>query len=432
MTDVQEFPQELQIERLGQRGEGIARVDDKTVFVSYALAGESVLAEVDGERGQLIEILKPSPDRIAAICPYYGTCGGCAVQTLEASAYAAWKRDLVVATLQHAHVEADVGAKVGTLVDAHGDGRRRATFHARYGKRGEVDVGYMKARAHEIVAIDHCPILAPEMSGALPAARAIAKALKASSKPLDILVTATLTGLDIDVKGHGPLTPQQMDTLSAVAAVHDLARLSNHGLLVIERRTPLLRMGNANVAPPPGAFLQATEAGETTLAETVREATTGRRRILDLFAGAGTFSLRLAEAANVHAVDSDAAALAALARAAKNTPQLRPVTTEARDLFRRPLAGAELDAYDAAIFDPPRAGAEAQAKALAASTVPLIVAVSCYPASFARDVGLLTAAGYELASVTPFDQFRYSPHVEIIGVLRKTETKSRRNRRLLS
>ncbi len=428
MTDVQEFQQELQIERLGQRGEGIAHSEGKTVFVPYALAGETVLAEIDGERGQLIEILTPSPDRIAAICPYYGTCGGCAVQTLEASAYATWKRDLVVAMLKHARVEADVAP----LVDAHGDGRRRATFHARYGKPGEVDVGYMKARAHEIVAIEDCPILAPDMSGALPAARAIAKALKVSGKPLDILATATLTGLDIDVKGHGSLNPQQMDTLSAVAAVHDLARLSNHGLLVIERRPPLLHMGSADVAAPPGTFLQATEAGEIVLAETVREATAGKRRILDLFSGVGTFSLRLAETANVHAVDSDAAALAALARAAKNTPQLRPVTTEVRDLFRRPLVGTELDTYDAAIFDPPRAGAEAQAKALAASAVPLIVAVSCYPASFARDIGLLTAAGYELASVTPFDQFRYSTHVEIIGVLRKGGTKSRRNRRLLS
>lgn len=420
--------QDLQIERLGQRGEGIARVDGKTIYVPYALADETVRAEVDGERGQLVEILKPSPDRIAAICPYYGTCGGCAVQTLDAPAYAAWKRDLIVATLKHAHVEADVG----TLVDAHGDGRRRATFHARYGKRGEVEVGYMKARAHEIVAIEACPILAPSMAGALPAARAIATALKASGKPLDILVTATLTGLDIDVKGHGPLVPQQMEKLTAVAAAHDLARLSNHGLLVIERRAPILCMGNAEVALPPGAFLQATEAGEIALAGTVREAAAGKRRILDLFSGVGTFSLRLAESAHVHAVDSDAAALTALSRAAKDTPQLRPVTIEARDLFRRPVAGTELDAYDAAIFDPPRAGAEVQAKALAASAVPLIVAVSCNPASFARDVGLLTAAGYELAGVTPFDQFRYSPHVEIIGILRKAAVKSRRNRRLLA
>jgi 23S rRNA (uracil1939-C5)-methyltransferase len=427
MTEMQDLQQDLQIERLGQRGEGIAHADGKTIYVPYALAGETVRAEIDGERGQLVDILKPSPDRIEAVCPYYGTCGGCAVQTLDAPAYATWKRDLVATTLKHARVEAEVGA----LVDAHGDGRRRATFHARYGRRGEVDVGYMKSRAHEIVAIEMCPILAPSMAGALPAARAIAQVLKASGKPLDILVTATLTGLDIDVKGHGPLAPQLMEKLTSVAATQNLARLSNHGLLVIERRPPLLRMGRAEVTPPPGAFLQATEAGEIALADTVREATAGSRRILDLFAGVGTFSLRLAESAHVHAADTDAAALAALARAAKDTSDLRPVTTETRDLFRRPLAGTELDAYDAAIFDPPRAGAEAQAKALAASAVPLIVAVSCNPASFARDVGLLAAAGYELAQVTPFDQFRYSPHVEIIGILRKA-AKSRRNRRLLA
>lgn len=424
MTDIRD----LQIERLGQRGEGSARVDGKTVYVPYALAGETVRAEIDGERGQLIEILSPAPDRIAAFCPYYGICGGCAVQTLAAPAYAAWKRDLVGAALKHAHVEAEIDA----LVDVHGAGRRRATFHARFGPRGEVALGYMKARAHEIVAIEDCPILAPDMAGALPAARDLAAALKTSRKPLDIFVTATLTGLDIDIKGHGPLTPQQMERLTALAGAHDLARVSNHGLLVIERRMPLLRMGCADVAPPSGAFLQATEAGEITLAAKVRDAAQGQRRILDLFAGVGTFSLRLAEEAQIHAVDADAGALAALARAAKGVPQLRPVTTETRDLFRRPVMGGELDAYDAAIFDPPRAGAEAQAKALAVAAVPLVIAVSCYPASFARDVGLLTAAGYELAGVTPFDQFRHSPHVEIIGILRRADKKPRRNRRLLA
>ncbi|QXX73418.1 class I SAM-dependent RNA methyltransferase [Methylovirgula sp. HY1] len=417
----------LQIERLGQRGEGIASGAAGPIYIPYALEGETILAEIVGERGRLIEILEPSPERITAFCPHYSICGGCAVQALAASAYAEWKRGLVVSALRHANVTAEVGE----LVDAHGDGRRRATFHARFGSKGEAEVGFMKARAHEIVTLESCPILAPQMAGALPAAWAIAETLQAGRKPLDILVTATLSGLDVDVKGYGPLPSARADQLMLVAKAQDLARLSNHAVLVIERRAPILRMGKTEVSPPPGAFLQATEAGEAALAETVLAALSASRRALDLFAGVGTFSLRLAASTQVHAVDSDAAALAALARAARSRSGLRPVTVEARDLFRRPFAAAELAAYDAVIFDPPRAGAEAQARALAASAVALVAAVSCSPASFARDTALLVAGGYEIESITPFDQFRHSPHVEIVGILRRPEKKLHRNRRLL-
>lgn len=418
---------QLQIARLGQRGEGIAQGESGPVYIPYALAGETVLADVEGDRGQLVEILTPSPERIAAFCAHYGICGGCAVQTLAPAGYSSWKRGLVRNALQNAGVTAEVR----DLVDAHGVGRRRATFHARFGSKGEAHVGFMKARAHEIVTVDACPILAPQMAGALPAARAIASILQAARNPLDILVTATVTGLDIDIKGHGPLTPALTDALTGVAEEHDLARLSNHGLLVIERRAPILRMGKAEVSPPSGAFLQATEAGEIALASAVATHFSGARRVLDLFAGVGTFSLRLAETAQIHAVDSDAAALAALLRAARERRDLRSVTVETRDLFRRPLSGAELAPYDAVVFDPPRAGAEAQAQALAAVTVPLVAAVSCNPASFARDVALLTAGGYAIESITPFDQFRYSPHVEMVGILRRDVKKPRKGRRLL-
>ncbi len=165
----------LEIERLGQRGEGIAHGADGLIFVPYALAGETILAEIDGTRGRLVEVLKPSPERIAAFCPHYGTCGGCAVQTLAAPAYAAWKRGLLIQALQYAKITADVGE----LVDAHGKGRRRANFHARYDNRGKAKVGFMQARAHDVVELESCPILAPSMQGAVAAARALATALQA-------------------------------------------------------------------------------------------------------------------------------------------------------------------------------------------------------------------------------------------------------------
>lgn len=417
---------ELNIERLGQRGEGIASSASGPVYVPYALPGDRILADVAGARGRLVEILAPSPDRIAAFCPHYGVCGGCAVQALAPLPYGAWKRGLLVHALRHAKIDTEVA----DLVDAHGLGRRRATFHARYDARGGASVGFMQARAHDVIDLGACPILAPQMRGALAAAHAIAAALQSARMPLDISVVATLSGLDIDIRGHGPLRPDQTDALIGIAEAADLARISTHGLRLVERRTPLLRMGKAEVAPPPGAFLQATEAGEEALAAKVCASVAGARRIADLFAGIGTFSLRLAEQAQVHAVDSEEASLAALAKAARAAPALQPVTTESRDLLRRPLTKDETASFDAVIFDPPRAGAEMQARALAASTVPRVVAVSCNAQSFARDAALLSASGYTIESVTPFDQFRYSPHVETVGIFHHHE-KPRRPRRLL-
>lgn len=417
---------ELRIERLGQRGEGIARTPMGLVFVPYALPGETVLADVASGRGRIVEIVEPSPQRVPPCCPLYGLCGGCAVQALRTDAYAAWKRGLLVDALRHAGLE----AAVEPLVDAHGAGRRRATFHARCDDAGHAKAGFMQARAHQVIDLDACPILAPPLQNGLPAVHAIAVALADARKPFDISVTATLTGLDIELRGRGKLRPDETQALVRLAEAYDLARLSNHGERIVERRTPRLRMGRAEVMPPAGAFLQATEAGERALAARVCDWLADARRVADLFAGLGTFSLRLAENARVHAVDGDAAAITALTRAARPASGLQPVTGEARDLFRRPFAADELASFDAVVFDPPRAGAETQARALAASAVPLVVAVSCNVETFARDAALLVAGGYQFEAATPIDQFRYSPHVEMVGLFRRAAPK-RRRRRLL-
>ena len=421
----------LTIERLGQRGEGVSRTDDGLVFTPYALAGEEVIAEVDGERGTLVEVVKPSPDRVPAFCPAYTVCGGCAVQALAWPAYAAWKRGLLVSALEHAAPD----AKIDDLIDAHGEGRRRATFHARFDKdalgRTASTVGFMRARRHEIVALDACPILAPSMSEALPVARAVAQILSQLGKPLDILITATLEGLDVDVRGTGKLPFQVEQALVALAGRLGLARISNHGEVVIERTPPLIAMGRSRVAAPPGGFLQATEAGEQTLARLVVEGVGKSRRIADLFSGVGTFTLRLAEKAEILAVESDAPALVALERAAHNTGGLHGVKSEQRDLARRPLLPGELNAFDAVVFDPPRAGAEAQAQMLAESKVTTVVAVSCNAQTFARDVKILMAGGYRAQRITPVDQFRHSAHVEIVGVFQREVVRTKRKGRLL-
>jgi 23S rRNA (uracil1939-C5)-methyltransferase len=416
MTDI------VTIERLGQRGEGIAQTPQGRLYVPYALAGEEVRVTREGERGVLMEVLEPSAERIAAFCPYFTRCGGCAVQTLAPAAYAAWKRGLLVSALSLAGVEAEVAP----LVDAHGDGRRRATFHARVPENGRVEVGFMQARAHKIIEIEACPILDPRLGHALATARTIAKALMPLGKPLDIIVSATDSGVDIDLRGPGKLDEASRQKLVEAALAHDVARLSNHGIIVLERRRPVLRMGEALLEPPPGAFLQATEAGEKALAVRTVTALKGAKRIADLFSGVGTFALRLAAHADVEAFDNERAALDALSKASRGPSVSRPVEVHVRDLFHRPLLPAELAGFDAVVLDPPRAGAEAQMHALAASSVPQIVSIACDAQSFSRDAAILIAAGYQAEIIEPIDQFRYSAHMEIFSLFRRTAPKKKR------
>jgi 23S rRNA (uracil1939-C5)-methyltransferase len=289
----------------------------------------------------------------------------------------------------------------------------------------------MQARSHEVVAIDFCPLFARSLDGAIGAARAIAEELVSLRKPLDILVTAALSGLDIDVRGAGSLGERHMHALIEAAERLKVSRVTNHGHLIIERRLAQMRIGHALLHLPPGAFLQATEKGEATLAGLVTEAAARSKRVADLFCGIGTFALRLAERAEVLAVDGDKAALDALTEASRSTPGLRPIKTERRDLMRRPLPPQELARSDAVVFDPPRAGAEAQAQALAESHVPLVICVSCNAQTFARDAAILVGGGYAAERITPLDQFRQSPHVEIVGIFRRAARKGRR-RSLLS
>ncbi|MCK0195987.1 RNA methyltransferase [Ancylobacter sp. 6x-1] len=411
----------LTIDHVGQRGDGVAFADDGPVYVPLALPGERIAIERDGDRGRLVEIIDASGDRRAPFCPHVGPCGGCSLQQWDPVPYAVWKRGLVADVLARAGIE----APVYPLRDAHGAGRRRATFHARSGGNGRAGrdtlaVGFAGRRSHAVVPIDACPILTPGLDGALSAAWAVAEVLAPLAKPLDIQVTETLAGIDMDVRGSGALKPAVMARLGEVAGRHGLARLTRHGELVIQREPPTLAMGRALVPLPPGSFLQATAEGERILAELVVAALTegGRRkfgRVADLFCGVGTFALRLAEIVRVSAVEGGAAAVEALTRAARSTHGLKPVVAETRDLFRRPLVPFELKAFDAVIFDPPRQGAEAQARELARSAVPLVIAVSCDPVSFTRDARLLIEGGYRLTGVAPVDQFRYSAHVELVG-----------------
>ena len=404
----------LEITAMGRHGEGVAEGPRGPVYVPFTLPGETVRVAIEGKRGRLLEVLEVSPERAEPPCPDFGHCGGCALQHWCDALYRDWKRGLVETALRHRHVE----ATVADVIDAHGAGRRRVTLHVMFA-RGGVLAGFMEGRSHRLLDLDRCPILVPELAGAPAIARELGAAVRGHAKSFDILITASETGLDCDLRGHIPDHPDIQMDLSEAAERLDLARVTINGDLGIERRTPMLGAGKARIPLPPGAFLQATAEGEETLARLVLVGVGEAARVADLFCGAGPFALRLAEAASVLAVDDNEPALKALDRAARATPGLKPVTTELRDLIRRPLTARELDRYDAVAFDPPRAGAESQARELAKSKVPTVIAVSCDPATLARDLAILVEGGYRIESITPVDQFKYAAHVEVVAVLRR-------------
>ncbi len=408
----------LIIDHVGHFGDGVAVADGASIYVPYALGGETVdVLPSPGhpDRRALAQIVTPSPQRIDPFCSHFGTCGGCAIQHWQPADYRIWKRQLVIDTLHHAGIDCDVD----DLIDAHGTGRRRMTLHARQSQQDVLRVGFAAAGRHEIIAIDHCPILDPAMHGAIEAAGAIAELLRPVNKPLDIQITAADNGLDVDVRGSGPLGTALLTSLSKLAEKHNLARLTRHGELVIMRKPPVVQVGKAQVTLPPGSFMQPTAMGEETLAALAFERCKGAKHIADLFCGFGPFAFRLAEKFKVAAFDSDAGAITALQNAVKQTQGLKPIKAEMRDLFRRPLVPQELRDYDCVVFDPPRQGAQAQAQQLAASKIALAVAVSCNPATFARDARILIDAGFRIDSVTPVDQFRHTPHVELVARFRR-------------
>jgi 23S rRNA (uracil1939-C5)-methyltransferase len=400
------------IDHVGHRGDGVASSGDASMFVPYTLPGEQVriAPTASSDKHRLVAVEAPSPDRIAPFCPYFGTCGGCAIQHWQPEAYRAWKRQIVVDTLERAGIACEVAA----IVDAHGAGRRRVTLHARRDASDELNVGFAEAGSHAIVPIAQCPILDPALDQALDVARALAALLKPTHKPLDIQITAARNGLDVDVRGSGPLPTAMITALSRLAETAKLARLTRHGELVLMRDPPVIAIAGVDVALPPGSFLQATTAGEEALGALVLQQIGKSKQVVDLFCGVGPFALRLAKKARVSAFDSEPNAIAALQAAAKS-PGLKPLKAELRDLFRRPLVPQELRDVDAVVFDPPRQGAQAQVTQLAKSKVPLVIAVSCNVQTFARDARVLIDGGYRLKSVTPVDQFRHTPHIELVA-----------------
>lgn len=410
----------LRIARIAGQGDGVAETPAGPVFAPLTLPGETIRAEVRDGRAERVEIVEPSPDRIAPVSPHYGDCGGCSLQHWAAAPYLAWKREQVRLALAREGLETEIA---GTIASPPGT-RRRLALHARRGPGGRVLLGFKARRSWRLVEVSTCPVADPRIMAALPALKAVAEPFLEHAKSAPTLhVTLTLTGLDVDVTGverrSGGLSRDARMRAIAAAGDADLARLSLAGEVLVMARQPLVAFGPATVPVPAGGFLQAVPQAEAAMAGLAVEAVRGARKVADLFCGAGTFTYPLAAVAPVLAADASAAGIAALKAGLGSATGLRPITAEARDLFRRPLSPFDLKGCEAIVFDPPRAGAAEQSIQIAGSGASTVVGVSCNPQTFARDARILTGAGFRLEHVTPVDQFLWSAHVELVGVFRR-------------
>lgn len=399
---------QLTIERLGHLGDGIAQGPDGPVYVPQTLPGEVIEGDLQGDRLTGQRIVTPSPDRVKPPCPHARTCGGCLMQHASDGFVAEWKQGIIRGALAGQGIEADLRP----ILTSPAQSRRRATLAGRKTKGGTL-MGFHARASDMLVSVPNCKLLDPALVAAFPALEGLIRIGGTRTTELSLTVTRSLAGPDVAVTGGKELDQTLRLDLARACEAGGIARLTWNDETVAFAAPPVQRFGTALVTPPPGAFLQATPQGEAALVTAMRAAIGPARRVIDLFAGCGTFSLPLAEQAEVHAVEGLAALTTALDKAARATPGLRRVTTETRDLFRRPLEPDEFKGIDAVVIDPPRAGAEAQTECLARARVPVIAAVSCNPATFARDARILLGAGYRLDWVQGVDQFRWSSHVEL-------------------
>lgn len=410
---------------MGGQGDAVADWQGKRVFVPFALPGERMRADLQPRAGgdlaaSDLEWLAQSPDRSPPVCSHFGVCGGCKLQHWAAAPYRAWKVDLVrLALVQH-------GLDVPTKLDAvfvPAATRRRADFAA-VKRDGAVQLGFHAARSNTIVDQRECPILVPALEKLVPALRTALRDILREGQGADVLATETATGFDLLVTTDGSPSTKQRGALAQFATEHGIARIGWQGKRgtpepVVQLRQPQVKFGDVAVDLPMPAFLQPSLAGEAALRSAVLSMTGKPKRIVELFAGSGTFTFGLAGIGKVHAVEGSRTALAALEHAARRAQLSHRITTEARDLERAPVTFREFKNVDAAVFDPPRAGAKAQSEMLAKSRVPRVVAVSCNPATFARDARTLIDGGYVLTAMTVVDQFIWSAHVELVAEFRR-------------
>ncbi len=398
---------QYRIERLGHHGDGIA---EGPLFAPLTLPGEEVTGTVDGTRLTNVKIVTPSEDRVAAPCSHFKSCGGCQLQHASDAFVAEYKVNIVKTAL----ASHGLSAEMRPCLTSPRASRRRASFSVKRTKSGAMS-GFHARASDILIETPNCLLVAPEILAARLIIEAIACVGGSRKAELTATVTISNAGLDIAFSGGKPLDGALRISLAHETEKHGVARLAWDGEVIAMRHPPSQTFGAAKVVPPAGSFLQATAEGERDLLEAVKEIVGPAARVVDLFSGCGTFSLPLAQTAEVHAVEGQAEMVQALDAGWRQAIGLKKVTHEARDLFRRPLMPDELKKFDAAVIDPPRAGAEAQIAELAISTIKVIAYVSCNPVTFARDAATLEAHGYSLEFVQTVDQFRWSSHTELVA-----------------
>ena len=398
---------ELTIERLGHLGDGLAA---GPIFVDRALPGEVVSGELLGDRLHDTRIVTPSEHRITPQCSAFKRCGGCALHHAHPDFVAQWKQEVVVRAL----AAQGITAKIQAIHTSPENSRRRAKLTGRRTKK-HATVGFFGKASETIQPIEPCRVLVPEILDIIPALEQFTAQFGSRKGQLGFWVLASERGIDVSVEGLGDLADADFGPFARWAGSNGLARLSVGHEIICQHQAPQMTFGKVKITPPPRAFTQATEAGERALQAAVARALVGADRIIDLFSGAGTLGLPLADVATLQCFENDAALLEALAHGVRHTQGIKTVTTSTRDLFRNPIDHTDLKPFNAAIIDPPRAGAEQQVGHLARSDLRDIVMVSCNPVSFARDAASLCNGGYSLKWIEVVDQFRWSPHIEIVA-----------------
>ncbi len=411
---------EIFIDKVGSLGDGMGHLNGQTVFVPRTLATERVLADGEAPRLELQEVLEKSPNRITPLCQHFKACGGCSLQHMSEETALEWKREEVATAFSRAGLK----VKIEPCVASPTHSRRRVTFAAKRAG-GNVTLGFHERSSSEVVNIEQCPILVAEIEENLEQLRATVTTLIRGSEEIQIAINACANGLDINFILEQEPTEDMMAGFVRAFAKSPFLRAAINGDVRVEKEKPKISFDGAVVTPPPGGFLQAVESAENAMAELVCNHLKKQKRVVDLFSGSGTFSLRLAKQSRVHAVETESEALSAL-KSAGITDGLKSITTEVRDLEELPLMASELNVFDGVCLDPPRAGAEPQIGEIAKANIRAIAYVSCNPKTLARDAAVLVKAGYILKQVAPVDQFVFSPHVEIVALFEKKPTKATR------
>lgn len=407
----------LKIDRIGHEGDGIAFDNDAIIYTSYVLAGEEVDVEIVGNRGRVIEITKPSEDRIAPICPKFTICGGCSLQHWKQDEVLKWKALAISGALNRVGIECDEIS----VEPAYETGRRRAKFTAKR-QNGELLFGFVGARTNDIIAIENCPILTTKLNLNIAKIRELIRSLTQGNEELGVLVTDCDNGIDVEITGIKALAKfnrGELEKLARAAEIAGVTRLTINGDDAFFRAAPIVKLGKALVEIPAGAFLQATQICEQKISEVILKWGKGAKRAIDLFAGVGTFSFTLKELCETNAYEIHTPSIFSLNKAAKAIAGGHTLKGFSRDLFRVPVSMLEFKNIDLVVLDPARAGAEAQVKQLIRTKIKKIIYVSCEASSFARDAKILIDGGYKLKEVKGFDQFQFSPHVEMMGLFVK-------------